>query len=209
MVNRDDYKLMLDKAVTELTEAQERRAELDVERDQLDARIAELKQGIIALGPLCGVAAKFEYADLLPEYNAVLPVGLKEAVLSVLGMVGGDYYITPVAIRDGLTSTGYENKSKNILPSIHNVLKRLEKANPPEVETIDLDGKTGYRLPKKEQKLVAPPPPPRQARRYVPVRSTTVPPINPPSVDMSTLKRGAETLYEAAKKAAEEAAKKK
>jgi hypothetical protein len=149
MVNRDDYKAMLDKAVGELEEAQNRQAEIDAERDQLDGRIAELKQGIMALAPLCGIHAQLKYADLLPEYNVFLTPGLKEAVVAVLGMVSNGGYITPVAIRDGLTATGYEIKSKNILPSIHNVLKRLEKATPPEVESTDLNGKTGYRLVKK------------------------------------------------------------
>jgi hypothetical protein len=144
MVNREDYKAMLDKAVTELTEAQNRQAELDAERDELDARIAELKQGIMALGPLCGVPVHLTYSDLLPEFNAFVPVGLKEAIVAVLSMAKAGDYITPVAIRDGLTATGYEIKSKNILPSIHNVLKRLKAAD--EVEDEDLDGKTGYRL---------------------------------------------------------------
>lgn len=156
MVNRDDYKATLEKAVVELTEVQDRRAELDTERDQLDARIAELKQGIMALAPLCGVTAQIKYADLIPEY-ALLPPGLKEAVLSVLALVPADNYITPVAIRDSLPTTGYEIKSKNILPSIHNVLKRLEKASPPEVESTDLDGKTGYRLVKKQGGTRMPP----------------------------------------------------
>jgi hypothetical protein len=147
MVNKDDYRAMMEKAIAELTELVARQETLDTEREQLDTRIAELKQGIMALGPLCGMQPQFKYADLLPEFNLV-PVGLKDGVLAVLAMVKNDAYITPVAIRDNLASTGYELKSKNILPSIHNVLKRLESTD---VESGDVNGKTGYRLIKKAE----------------------------------------------------------
>jgi hypothetical protein len=148
MVSKDDYKTMSDKAVAELTELLARQEALDTEREQLDARIWELKQGIIALGPLCGISAHTRYPELLPEYN-LLPVGLREGVLAVLGMVKDDSYLTPVAVRDNLSSTGYEIKSKNILPSIHNVLKRAVEAG--EAESADVNGKTGYRLIKKDR----------------------------------------------------------
>ena len=141
-----EYKTILEAAVTELAELLGQREALDTERDKLDYRIRELKQGIIALGPLAGLNSQAKYAELFPEFNLFLPVGLKEGVLAVLSSVKTDGFMTPVAIRDGLAATGYENKSKNILPSIHNVLKRLESANPPEVESTDLEGKTGYRL---------------------------------------------------------------
>jgi hypothetical protein len=153
MITKDSYKAMLEQAVRELTDALERQAELDTEREQLDARIHELKQGIIGLGPLCGISAQSRYSDLLPEYG-LLPVGLKDGVLAVLGMIQGDAYITPITVRDNLANTGYEIKSKNILPSIHNVLKRLDGR---EVESADVNGKTGYRLLKKDRP--APPSP--------------------------------------------------
>ncbi len=215
MVNRDDYKAMLDKAVGELTEAQERRAELDAERDQLDARIAELKQGIIALGPLCGVIAQAKYADLLPEYSPVLPVGLKEAVLSLLALVPENKYVTPVGIRDGLTTTGYEIKSKNILPSIHNVLKRLKAATPPEVESTDLDGKTVYRLAKKEQIPAAASGIRPRTRgslgrplKESPLSNTSsVPPV--PGADASKLSRPPNRFYDVLIKMGEDAEKNK
>lgn len=153
MVTKDDYKAMLEQAVSELTDALERQAGLDTEREKLDARIVELKQGIMALGPLCGIQAQFKYSELLPEYG-LFPTGLKESVITVLGMVKDNSYLTPVVVRDNLASTGYEIKSKNILPSIHNVLKRLEGR---EVETGDVNGKTGYRLIKTDRS--APPNP--------------------------------------------------
>src|SRR5258708_7427035 len=114
MVNRDDYKAMLDKAVAELSDMLTQRDALDTEGERIDARIAELKQGIIALGPLAGIDPRVKYRDLLPEYDFLLSLGLKDAVLGVLGKVEGDAYITPVTIRERLESTGYEIKSKNI-----------------------------------------------------------------------------------------------
>jgi hypothetical protein len=148
MVAKDDYKAMSDRAVAELRELLARQDALDTEREQLDARILELKQGIIALGPLCGISAHTKYPELLPEYN-LLPVGLREGVLAVLELIKDNAYLTPVAVRDNLSSTGYEIKSKNILPSIHNVLKRLVDGG--EAESGDVNGKTGYRLVKKDR----------------------------------------------------------
>jgi hypothetical protein len=148
MVSKNDYCAILERAVEELRQALTDRAEMDAAGERLDARIAELKQGVIALAPLCGVSAQSKYADLLPEYNVFFPVGLKEGVMAVLGAVKDDRYITPVTIRDNLESTGYEVKSKNILPSIHNVLKRLDGK---EVESDDVNGRTGYRLLKKDR----------------------------------------------------------
>ena len=139
---------MLDQAVTELSELLTQRDTLDTERERMDARIAELKQGIMALGPLAGINPQTKYADLLPEYDFTLSLGLKDAVLGVLGKIEDDAYITPVTIRERLESTGYEIKSKNILPSIHTVLKRFDGY---QVESDDVNGKTGYRLIKKDR----------------------------------------------------------
>lgn len=143
MVNTDDYKEILDKAVAELRSLSERQDQIADEWEAIGNRIAELKQGVLALAPLCGIQAHTKYSDLFPEYNPFAPVGLNEAILQVLGSVEGDRFITPVAIRNGLSATGYELKSKNILPSIHSVLKRLEGYK---VETGDVNGKTGWRL---------------------------------------------------------------
>lgn len=143
MVNREDYKAILDKAVEELRTLFTRQDEIAEEAEVVGNRITEVKQGILALAPLCGIQAQRKYAELFPEYNPFLPVGLNEAILTVLGRVEDDKFITPVTIRNGLAATGYEIKSKNILPSIHNVLKRLDGYK---VESGDVNGKTGYRL---------------------------------------------------------------
>jgi|ERR1043165_4504229 hypothetical protein len=143
MVNTEDYKVILDKAVEELRTLFERQDQIADEWEIIGNRIEEVKQGILALAPLCGIQAQRKYAELFPEYNPFAPVGLNEAILTVLGRVEDDRFITPVAIRDGLKATGYETKSKNILPSIHTALKRLEGQR---VESGDVNGKTGYRL---------------------------------------------------------------
>jgi hypothetical protein len=148
MVDQNDYKAMLELAVAELSDLLTRRDALDTERERMDARIAELKQGIIALGPLAGVSPHNKYVDLFPEYDTFPNVGLKDAIIAVLDKVEGDAYLTPVSIRDRLPSSGYEIKSKNILPSIHTVLKRFEGR---QVESDDVNGKTGYRLIKKDR----------------------------------------------------------
>jgi hypothetical protein len=142
MVSKADYRTMYDQALGELREALDRQEALDTEREQLDARISQLKQGIMALGPLCGEQPHTHYPELLPEYS-MFNVGLKEAVLKVVALAH-EGFVTAVTVRDTLPNVGYEVKSKNILPSIHNVLKRLVETN--DVEMSDVNGKTGYRL---------------------------------------------------------------
>jgi hypothetical protein len=148
MVDKSDYRAMLEKAVAELIEALARQEALDDEREDVAGRIAELQQGVIALGPLAGVHAQSKYAELLSDYALFMPTGLKESVFAVLGKVSDDRYLTPVAIRNALPDVGYEIKSKNILPSIHTVLKREMDRT---VEVGDVNGKAGYRLIKKDR----------------------------------------------------------
>jgi hypothetical protein len=153
MVDKSDYKAMLEKAVAELTELLARQEALDDEREQVAARVSELQQGVIALGPLAGVHAQSKYAEILSDYAFFMPNGLKESVFAVLGKVSDDRYLTPVAIRKALPDVGYEIKSKNILPSIHTVLKReLDRT----VEVGDVNGKAGYRLIKKDRRSTNP-----------------------------------------------------
>ena len=148
MVDKSDYREMLEKAVAELTELLARQEALDDEREQVATRVAELQQGVIALSPLAGVYAQTKYADILSDYTFFMPSGLKESVFAVLGKVADDRYLTPVAIRNALPDVGYEIKSKNILPSIHTVLKR-ELGR--QVEVGDVNGRAGYRLIRKDR----------------------------------------------------------
>jgi hypothetical protein len=150
MVDKTDYRAMLEKAVAELSELLTRQEALDDEREQITSRIAELQQGIIALSPLSGINAQTKYAELLSDYSFFLPTGLKESVFAVLAQVTDNRYLTPVAIRVALPSTGYEIKSKNILPSIHTVLKRELGRT---VEVGDVNGRAGYRLIKKDRPI--------------------------------------------------------
>lgn len=154
MVNKDDYRKMLEQAVAELTELLSRQEVLDEEREQGAARIAELQQGVVALGPLAGVHAQTKYAELLSDFTFFMPSGLKDSVLAILAQVTDNRFLTPTAIRKELPNIGYEIKSKNILPSIHTVLKR-ELGR--QVEVGDVNGRAGYRLIKKDRPLYANP----------------------------------------------------
>src|SRR5205807_5956867 len=104
---------------------------------------AEVRKGVVALVPLCGVepAPWSEHPEWFPETETP-DVGLTGAVRRVL-QSDVERFFSPVEVRDGLKGVGYEIKSKNILPSIHNTLKRLYKME--SADTEDVEGKTCYR----------------------------------------------------------------
>jgi len=87
---------------------------LKAEREAIETRLAQLRQTIGALGPLCK----------LPQRD--LP-GLTDACRSVLrAKMGG---LTPVEVKAGLETLGLDlSNYSNPLASIHAVLKRLVKA---------------------------------------------------------------------------------
>lgn len=140
MVDKSAYTNVFNEAVQELSKLMERRDELDNEREELDTRISQVREGVVALAPLCNVNPFTTYPALFPDVMTV--VGLTDAIRSVL-QLSSQHFLSPVAIRTGLKEIGFDISSNSILPSIHTVLKRLAKSG--EVETEDRDGKTVYK----------------------------------------------------------------
>lgn len=141
MVNRQNYLDTYNQAVGELAGLIHERVRLDERRDEIDQRLTEVRKGVIALSSLCGMRPWAEHPEWFPEIENT-DVGFTSAIRRVLQQ-SGDQFLTPVGVRDRLKSVGYEIKSKNILPSVHNTLKRLYKAG--NAETEDIEGKTCYR----------------------------------------------------------------
>ena len=87
---------------------------LKQQREAIETRLAQLRQTIGALGPLCK----------LPQQDVP---GLTDACRSVLRATFGG--LTPVEVKAGLETLGLDlTASSNPLASIHAVLKRLVKA---------------------------------------------------------------------------------
>lgn len=87
---------------------------LEAQREAIETRLAQLRQTIGALGPLCK----------LPQHDIL---GLTDAIRSVLRARYGA--LTPVDVKDGLQTMGLDLSTySNPLASIHAVLKRLARA---------------------------------------------------------------------------------
>ena len=87
---------------------------LKAEREAIEMRLAQLRQTIGALGPLCE----------LPRHD---PLGLTDACRSVLRAKYGG--LTPVEVKAGLQTMGLDLAAySNPLASIHSVLKRLARS---------------------------------------------------------------------------------
>lgn len=105
---KTDYRRALESAIKEYEG-------LKTQRDAVETRLAQLRQIISTLGPLCDLPAA---PDAQPE------LGLTDAVRSALraSMPG----LTPVEVRDRLGAFGIDlGTYSNPLASIHIVLKRL------------------------------------------------------------------------------------
>ena len=138
------YREPYDNALAELSELLERLEELDVEREAVITRIGEVKEGISALAPLVKENPVETHPDLFPDHSETgADLGLTDGIRRVLAN-SAPKRLTPVGVRTGLGAIGFQTKSKNILPSIHTVLKRLEKNNEVTSKTEE-DGRTWYR----------------------------------------------------------------
>lgn len=145
----DTYKRAFEQAVKELADLMEARDYLDAQREDFDKRISTLRDGLLGLSTLAGIGnPQKEYPDLFPEL--IDPdIGITGAVRKVLAHSGD--YLSPVAVRDGLEQMGFDiKKYKNILASIHQILKRLYDNKEAAITTRE--GKTLYKwnLPRYE-----------------------------------------------------------
>jgi hypothetical protein len=145
-----NYRYTLDKAIAELTNLMEQREKLDETREALHQRIMKLRSAVRGLGSLCDVEnVEEEYRSLFPDEFTDTDVGLTDAIRKVLAS-HEDAYLSPVFIRDRLADVGFDIQThKNILASIHTVLKRLQRQG--EVAPWTREGRTAYKWsPKKK-----------------------------------------------------------
>ena len=115
-MKRRDYREILDQLRFDL-------AGLEREREDVEHRIAKLRQTVIMLGGLCDDPEPLQAAKLLRRVHKA--GSLTDAVHSALMAV--DQPMDAREIRDVLINLGHPFKSSNILASIYSVLKRLRE----------------------------------------------------------------------------------
>jgi hypothetical protein len=152
MNDKEMYKQTFDAAINELSALMEQREELDNRREELNVRIAQVRTGILALSPLVGEepeSVENKYPHLFPDLIQS-DMGLTDAVRKVLQSNGK--LLTAVGVRTGLRTIGYDiDRYKNVLASIHTILKRLAESD--EVETGTINDTTAYKWKKKTVKM--------------------------------------------------------
>lgn len=133
-------------AVDELTRVMSEREELDSKRDVLDSRIFKLREAVLGLAGLCDLAEVEVYqqwSELFPDRNAP-DVGFTDAIRAVF-KANPEYFHSPVWIRNSLEASGFEvAKYKNVLASIHSILKRMKAKN--EIIEGNREGRPVYRM---------------------------------------------------------------
>jgi len=108
------------------------------QREEIDKRISQLKQSIVALAPLA------EEQDLLAEIvkGWMGEMGITDAIREVLKSSGDA--LTAMEVKDQLVRTGTSLRDyKNPLASIHAVLKRLVESDEAIADT-DTEGNATY-----------------------------------------------------------------
>jgi DNA-binding CsgD family transcriptional regulator len=108
-----EYKMAFEKARAEMEELIE-------QREEIDKRIAQLKQAIIALAPMAG-----KKPDILADWSRIFAeFGITDAIREVLHTA--DMPLTPLEVRDRLIQMKPDLQTQaNLMASIHTVLKRL------------------------------------------------------------------------------------
>lgn len=147
------YRRTLEAALKELTELMAERETLDEKREVLHQRIVRLRGAVRGLARLCDIESiDDDHPSLFPdEFSDNADVGLTDAIRTVLSS-HEEAYLSPVFIRDRLADVGFDIKThKNILASIHTVLKRLQRKG--EAVPFIREGRTTYRWspPKKTE----------------------------------------------------------
>jgi hypothetical protein len=112
-------------AKTELLEARNLLEQMYVEMDELETRIAKQKRVVAALT---------ELADLNEDSEP--PVGLVKGITDACktAVLGGTKALYPSEVRDRIKALGFPEQ-KNLLASVHTVLKRLAEAG--EIKVTD------------------------------------------------------------------------
>ena len=147
--NDAKYREAFEASMQELNTLLSEREELESMRKLLDQRIEKLRQVAVGLGGICGEsidAIGGKWPELIPDKGPEIS-GLTDAIREVLS-THSEHYLSPIHIRDLLKEMGFDTgKYKNVLASIHTVLKRLRSHK--EVVDASNEGKVVYKWNKR------------------------------------------------------------
>jgi hypothetical protein len=140
------YRDAFQKAIQELFTLTAERNALDDQREELNARLDQLRKGALGLSSMCGEDPKSvenSYPDLFPQL--IEPdIGLTEAIRIVVRSHMGKR-MTPVEIRSGLLNIGFDlSKYRNPLATIHITLRRLSDNHEIKMGANESNGKAVY-----------------------------------------------------------------
>ena len=106
---------------------------LEEQQEEIEQRIAQLKQGILAMAPLAKEPSLRE--GLAPTYQDLVGAGITEGIRTIL-RAAYPAKISPVEIKEQLKNSGQKlNGYKNVMATIHSTLKRMLQNE--EIETGD------------------------------------------------------------------------
>jgi hypothetical protein len=129
--NEVSYRETYEAALEELSELMSERESLDIQREKVDGRIARLRYAVTGLGGLCNLSSVeivMAHPELFPD-RVTPDVGFTDAIRAVF-KGNPEVVFSPVAVRNALEANGFDiKKYKNVLASIHSILKRLKSKN--------------------------------------------------------------------------------
>lgn len=138
------YTAALNDALSELSSLMSERETMEERIETIDRRISRLRRAAFGVALLCdksGVRLSREHPELFPDSGGE-DTGMTDAVRQVLKST--NYFFSAVEIRDKLRFRDYDiSKYKNVLASIHTILKRLKDQD--EVTEGSRGGRTTYR----------------------------------------------------------------
>ena len=143
--NDAKYREAFEASMQELNTLLNEREELESMLGLLDRRIEKLRQVAVGLGGICGEDVETisgKWPEPAPD-KALEVTGLTDAIRGVLS-THSEHYLSPIHIRDLLREMGFDTgKYRNVLASIHTVLKRLR--NQRDVVDASHEGKVVYK----------------------------------------------------------------
>lgn len=137
-----DYKEFVDNAIAELSDLKEKRSHLELEKAQVEAKIAALVSTVEALSQVVDQDGNQRLTAFLRDMgDASTTMGITDRIRAILkqslNQHGYQVPLTVPTIRDRLQSTGWDlSKYANALSTIHTIAKRLIKSGEATETTI-------------------------------------------------------------------------
>src|ERR1700730_14368191 len=127
-MNPHEYKEMAEKIQAEIES-------LEIQQEDVERRLARLRQALIGLAPLGQEISDDPIGSQLTAiYAGVEAMGITDATRQIFQAASAP--LTPIEIKQQLVNMGKDlTDQKNVMASIHSLLKRLVKSD--EIETKD------------------------------------------------------------------------